>query len=37
MVGSLCRGATCKPVEMMDEDRMVDRSMLFQSSLAFTF
>jgi hypothetical protein len=37
MVGSICRGATCKPVEMMDEDRMVDRSMLFQSSLAFTF
>jgi len=37
MVGSICRGVSCKPVEMMDEDRMVDRSMLFQSSLAFTF
>ncbi len=37
MVGSICRGVTCRPVEMMDEDRLVDRSMLFQSSLAFTF
>jgi hypothetical protein len=37
MVGSVCRGTACKPVEMMDEDRLVDRSMLFQSSLAFTF
>jgi hypothetical protein len=37
MVGSVCRGTSCKPVEMMDEDRLVDRSMLFQSSLAFTF
>ena len=37
MTGSICRGVSCKPVEMMDEDRLVDRSMLFQSSLAFTF
>lgn len=37
MAGSICRGVTCRPVEMMDEDRLVDRSMLFQSSLAFTF
>jgi hypothetical protein len=37
MAASVCRGATCKPVEMMDEERLVDRSMLFQSSLAFTF
>jgi hypothetical protein len=37
MVGSICRGVSCRPVEMMDEDRLVDRSMLFQSSLAFTF
>jgi hypothetical protein len=37
MVASICRGVSCRPVEMMDEDRLVDRSMLFQSSLAFTF
>lgn len=37
MTGSICRGASCRPVEMMDEERLVDRSMLFQSSLAFTF
>ena len=37
MAGSICRGTSCRPVEMMDEDRLVDRSMLFQSSLAFTF
>jgi hypothetical protein len=37
MTASVCRGVSCRPVEMMDEDRLVDRSMLFQSSLAFTF
>ena len=37
MTGSICRGVACKPVEMMDEDRDVDQSMLFQSSLSFTF
>jgi hypothetical protein len=37
MSASVCRGVSCKPVEMMDEDRFLDRSMLFQSSLAFTF
>ena len=26
-----------RAVEMMEEDRLTDRSMLFQSSLAFTF
>ena len=37
MAASICRGTSCRPIEMMDEDRLVDRSMLFQSSLAFTF
>jgi hypothetical protein len=37
MTGSICRGVSCKPIEMMDEDRLVDRSMLFQSSMQFTF
>jgi hypothetical protein len=37
MTASVCRGVSCRPVEMMDEERLVDRSMLFQSSLAFTF
>ncbi|HUS32732.1 MAG TPA: hypothetical protein VMZ53_29730 [Kofleriaceae bacterium] len=37
MAASVCRGVTCSPIPMMDEDRLVDRSMLFQSSLAFTF
>jgi len=37
MTGSVCRGLACKPVDMMDEERVVDNSMLFQSSLAFTF
>src|ERR1041385_3300002 len=37
MAASICRGVRWKPIEMMDEDRLVDRSMLFQSSLAFTF
>ncbi len=35
---SVCRGATCKTVQMeIDEDRYVDRSMLFQSSLSVTW
>lgn len=37
MAASVCRGVSCKPVAMMDEDRYLDRSLLFQSSLAFTF
>lgn len=37
MTGSICRGVTCKPLVMMDEERLIDRSMLFQSSLQFTF
>jgi hypothetical protein len=37
MSGSICRGVACRPVPMMDEPRLVDRSMLFQSSLSFTF
>lgn len=37
MSASICRGVACKPFEMMDEERLVDRSMLFQSSLQFTF
>lgn len=34
---SICRGATCRPAPMMPEPRYVDRSMLFQSSLAVTW
>ena len=38
MTGALCRGSTsCRPVPMMDSGGYVDRSMLFQSSLEFTF
>lgn len=37
MEASVCRGVSCRPVTMMDEERYLDRSMLFQSSLAFTF
>lgn len=33
----LCRGVTCAKAPMMDEPRTIDRSMLFQSSLQFTF
>lgn len=33
---SICRGATCRPAPMMEE-RYVERSMLFQSSLSFTW
>jgi hypothetical protein len=35
--GSICRGTTCRSVTMNDEAGYVDRSMLFQSSLEFTF
>ncbi len=34
---SSCRGSTCRPVQMTPEDRYIDRSMLFQSSLAVTW
>jgi hypothetical protein len=37
MTGSICRGVSCKPTTMPDTDALVDRSMLFQSSLEFTF
>jgi hypothetical protein len=37
MTASICRGLSCRPFAMMDEDRVVDRSMLFQSSMQFTF
>jgi hypothetical protein len=40
MTGSVCRGTggvSCSVVPMMDQGGYVDRSMLFQSSLAFTF
>ena len=39
MQASLCRsgGASCRSVPMPTEERLVDRSMLFQSSMAFTF
>jgi len=38
MTGALCRSTTsCKAVEMTDSGGYVDRSMLFQSSLEFTF
>jgi hypothetical protein len=37
MSASICRGVACKPIVMMDEERYVDRSMLFQSSMQFTF
>jgi hypothetical protein len=32
-----CRGDTCRTLQTMPEDRLVDRSMLFQSSLAMTW
>ena len=34
---SICRGATCRPAPAMPHDRYTDRSMLFQSSLQFTW
>jgi hypothetical protein len=35
--GSLCRGVSCRSVTMSSDDSYIDRSMLFQSSLEFTF
>jgi hypothetical protein len=37
MTGSVCRGVTCRAVMMPADNSMVDHSMLFQSSLEFTF
>lgn len=37
MTGTICRGTSCRAVSMMDDGSYVDQSMLFQSSLAFTF
>lgn len=34
---SVCRGISCKLVEMDPQDKYVDRSMLFQSSLSVTW
>lgn len=34
---SICRGVSCRPAPMMAEERYTERSMLFQSSLAFTW
>jgi hypothetical protein len=34
---SICRGVSCRPAPMMPHDRFIDRSMLFQSSLAVTW
>lgn len=34
---SVCRGVSCSPAPMMPNDRFVDRSMLFQSSLSVTW
>jgi hypothetical protein len=33
----LCRGVSCRPLPAMPEQRYVDRSLLFQSSLAVTW
>ena len=33
----VCRGYSCRPAPMMSEDDYIDRSMLFQSSLAVTW
>jgi len=37
MTGSVCRGVSCRAVMMPADNSMVDHSMLFQSSLEFTF
>ena len=38
MTATVCRGISCRPYQMEDDtSAIVDRSMLFQSSLAFTF
>jgi hypothetical protein len=34
---TVCRGAICRAATSMSDDRFIDRSMLFQSSLAATF
>ncbi|HLL24518.1 MAG TPA: hypothetical protein VK427_20445, partial [Kofleriaceae bacterium] len=34
---SICRGVSCRPAPMMAHERYTDRSMLFQSSLQFTW
>jgi len=34
---SVCRGAECRPAPMMPADRVIDRSMLFQSSMSVTW
>lgn len=38
VTGAVCKGVSCRPVTMEeDPGKLVDRSMLFQSSLEFTF
>jgi hypothetical protein len=38
MTATVCRGVSCRPVSMPDDSTSyVDRSLLFQSSLMFTF
>jgi hypothetical protein len=37
MTGSVCRGVSCRAVMMPPDNSLVDHSMLFQSSLEFTF
>ena len=37
MTGSVCRGVSCRVVDMPVDNSLLDRSMLFQSSLEFTF
>lgn len=34
---SVCRGVACSQLPMTEQDRVIDRSMLFQSSMQFTF
>ena len=34
---SICRGTSCRAAPMMPHDRFVDRAMMFQSSLSFTW
>ena len=34
---AICRGMTCKAAPAMSHERYIDRSMLFQSSLSFTW
>ena len=37
MTAAVCRGTSCRAVMMPNDDSVVDQSMLFQSSLEFTF